>query len=297
MGQLREQFLREGFLYLPNLLEDVELKNLIDISIPEHNDSKDLTSYSELWKLILNSKVLKVLKEIFENDLHYNFDSNFLRNAKTEIQPRLLLHRDNQTDYNPEESYEIARCAVYLNDYSNLSDCLSLVPVSHKSVDLNFKNILRLFRVGNKFVEKRQKSLYNYNFNFNLLPLKIFNFFRKPRINIVTKPGDFVLWNLRTLHQGYSKRFKFLKNYCIPNLFYYFLPKFLFLPSPNSRDAIFFVFYSMKNDESGQIKAYCDHRCKEIGEVHWSFKPSPLAINEFKNHGIKLDTRGYDLVK
>ena len=53
------------------------------------------------------------------------------------------------------------------------------------------------------YVQKREQRVYKRKIKLN--KTKIRHFSKERKINILTKPGDLVLWNLRTLHQGYSK--------------------------------------------------------------------------------------------
>ena len=291
MGHLREKFLKDGYLKIDNVFDPKLLDQLISEE-DEINTYKDLSSYKSLWKIMINEKVLSILKDVFDNDLNYNFDSNFLMNAETNVPPKDLLHRDNQSVYNPDESFEVARCGIYLNDYSNRSACLSLVPGSHKTIEISLKNFLRLFKKGNMYVQNREQRVYKRKIKLN--KTKIRHFFKRRKINILTKPGDLVLWNLRTLHQGYSKRFKFMKNYCIPNILYSILPEFLLLPPPTSRNAIFFVMYSLKHDQSGSVQEYCARRYKGINKAHWEFEINSSMIKQFKEKGINVDTTGFE---
>tara|TARA_A100001015_G_C14997616_1_gene716896 strand:+ start:64 stop:954 length:891 start_codon:yes stop_codon:yes gene_type:complete len=292
MRALREKFLTEGYLKIENAFDPKFLNQLISEE-DEIISNKGLSCYKSLWKIIINEKLLSCLRAVFDNDLNFNCDSGARINYNAKVPlPKNLLHRDNQNVFNPDESFEVARCAIYLNDYTNLSDCLSIVPGSHKTLDLNIKNFLRLFEKGNRFVQEREERLHGRK--IKLKKTRIRQFFKKKKINIITRPGDLVLWNLRTLHQGYSKRLKFMKKYCIPNILYHILPKFLLLPVPKTRDAIFFVIYNLKNDKSGSVKEYCDRRYKAIDKAHWEFQMNSDMIEHFKKEGINIDARGFE---
>ena len=134
MSALREKFLTEGYLKIENAFDPKFLNQLISEE-DEIISNKGLSCYKSLWKIIINEKLLSCLRDVFDNDLNFNCDSGARIDyiAKVPL-PKNLLHRDNQNVYNPDESFEVARCAIYLNDYTNMSDCLSIVPCSHKSL-------------------------------------------------------------------------------------------------------------------------------------------------------------------
>ena len=89
MGHLREKFLKDGYLKIDNVFDPKLLDQLIS-GEDEINTYKDLSCYKSLWKIMINEKVLSILKDVFDNDLNYNFDSNFLMNAETNVPPKDL---------------------------------------------------------------------------------------------------------------------------------------------------------------------------------------------------------------
>ena len=287
------EFEKNGFLLLKNIFEEKEILNLINLSLDEKKEDpsgyRDILTYKHLYKILINPRLIKALKDVLGPEITFMCDSQFHVNMITKVKSKNLLHRDNQNNYDPSTQIDVVRCGVYLNDYSKSSGNVKVGVGSHKSVRFNIKNLLRLTDFGCNLLMKRsvlkvgsyQKEVKKLKFSqlkWNILK------------SISTKPGDLVFWNLRTLHQGYAKKLKLLPKITLSAFWEHVLPNFLFYPGPDNRNAIFFV---VSGKISSDIDEYADHRFDTIDKKTWKIKPSEEIIQKLKNTGYSVDLRGF----
>ena len=280
---------KQGFLHLKSLFDKNELLELISKSLPEREGDMDLTCYKELYKVIINPNLLSVLREIFGPNLTYMGDSIFLVNMKTSLKGAKLLHRDNQQNYDPIIPIPVVRCGLYLNDYKFSSGSLKVGVGSHKTEQVTIRNILRLTQAGCNLLMKfsvLKKGDYQQTVHkLRLSQLKWTKF-----KNISTQTGDLVFWNLRTLHQGYSKKLRLFPNLTLSAFWENILPNSFFYPGPDSRNAIFFVI--MGNGDG--VEEYTLSRFSDISKDHWDNKPIPEVIELIEDSGVHYDLRGFN---
>ena len=164
----------------------------------------DLLSTPELRPVLLDRRVLRVIRLILEGDPVYFGDSS-VRIGST--QGHWGWHRDNADandfagpDWN--DPFPLVRCALYLQDHSRHSGGLGIRPRSHRIVD------------------------------------------RTPRAELVpSAPGDLVVWDLRVLHAGEVLRYRPLRSLAIRPRYLGVLNRLgLRVPEERERMAMFMTF-------------------------------------------------------
>ena len=280
---------KQGFLHLKDLFDKSELLALTSKSLPERKGDMDLTCYKELYNVIINPNLLSALSEIFGSKLTYMGDSGFLVNMKTSLKGAKLVHRDNQKNYDPRIPIPVVRCGLYLNDYTFASGSLKVGVGSHKTEQVTIRNILRLTQVGcNLLMKFSVLKAGDYQQTVHKLRLSQLKWTRFK--NISTQSGDLVFWNLRTLHQGYSKKLRLFPKLTLPAFWENILPNSFFYAGPKSRDAIFFVILA----EGDGVEEYISSRFSQISKNHWDYKPIPEVIERIEASGLHFDLRGFD---
>jgi len=136
----KKKLLDEGFLVLPNLFDENEIKSIINIQNLNHYKKdknknneivfksiiKPLVNYEDYWNLLSNTKILKILRNLLGDDVVYLHNSHSVI-QKNEREIDINWHRDNPCrvfglgpDWDKKISYNILRVAIYLpeTDYN-----------------------------------------------------------------------------------------------------------------------------------------------------------------------------------
>jgi hypothetical protein len=243
---ITQKFNEHGWILLENFFSEDEMRQIhsgVKESIKQ-NINADLLCNPFLQDLtILNPKIIKVVKELLGQDPTYIGDSNISNNILG-----MSLHKDNPDRLRSnapdwQSPYTILRMGIYLQNYESHSGGLILRDKSHNYVS-------------------RWKG-------------KV--------INVKTKPGDLVIWNLRTTHSGGARRFKLFPNWDINPYINRFLPSFLFKPTHEQREALFLSY----GREDSHMKRYIDYlKTREYAVQRWR---SMVITDEIKH---KASQRG-----
>jgi hypothetical protein len=164
----------------------------------------DLLSIPQLRSVLLDDRLLTVIRRVLDGDPVYFGDSS-VRIGST--QGHWGWHRDNAdandfsgSDWN--EPFPLVRCALYLQDHARHSGGLGIRPGSHRITD------------------------------------------RTPRATLVpSEPGDLVVWDLRILHAGEVLRYRPLPSLAIRPRYLGVLNRLgLLVPEERERMAMFMTF-------------------------------------------------------
>lgn len=240
-SSLRDIYLSDGYIIVKSLHSKEYIsslrKKMINLSLNEL-DKYEIFLDEDVQNLILNEKLINIIKEILDtNKLLYYSDSSIV-NHKNPFNNRNGFHNDargEDQNISYEEEYPIIRVGIYFENYKNFSGGLKIKRKSHKYFIFNFRRIIPdTFRLLKIIFTKTR---------YTLKSLKL-----GKSINLELEEGDIVIWNLRTHHCGTSRRLKLFPKICLQPFFEKLLPKFLFLPTQyeENRCAIFTTF--AKND-------------------------------------------------
>ncbi len=235
-----EKFWKDGYIILRNVYssEQVEsfrqiIKNEVvkDLGHESKNykllqqvNLKDILSYEGLEDTILNEKLIKSINGILDENVVYWGYSSFRWN---ELAYR-SFHNDAKNDFECPFStkYPLLRIGIYLQDHSDFSNGLKI-----------WKGSCHTLRYGRTLLKKVFLEKKNIKY---LLPQQLYK-----SINVKTKPGDVVIWNLRTCHSGMPIRIKYFPDVSFHPIIENFIEKYfpkLIIKSDKERAVIFSTF-------------------------------------------------------
>ena len=214
---LKEDFESHGWIHIKQFFNADQLKQLrggVKKSLEDKINSDLLCNPYLVSQSILNKRLVNVISSILDDMPIYFGDSSISSNDA-----KMSLHKDNpdRTSASAPDwrtPYTIVRAGIYLQDYTLNSGGLILRDGSHN-------------------IASRWKG-------------KILN----PAI----KPGDLVIWSLRTTHSGGARRLKIAPNMAINPYIIKHLPDVFFTPRHNERTALFVSFGKNDHHLSRYIK-------------------------------------------
>jgi hypothetical protein len=258
---VRKHFDEHGWVVLKNFFSPEEISQIhagVKRSVKENYSNTDLLSNPYLSDLtILNPKIVSIVRELIGDTPTYIGDSSISFNDTV-----MSLHKDNPDRFNADapdwqSPYSILRMGIYLQDYESSSGGLILRDKSHNYVSR----------------------------------------WRGKIINVKTKPGDFVIWNLRTTHSGSARRYRLFPNLDVNPYINKYLPSFLFKPKHNDREALFLSY----GKDDHHMKRYVDYlmtrkyalaRWKKIHftpEIQEKSAKAGLKLMDFSQQAAKIN--------
>lgn len=275
-------FKKNGYLHIPGLFTETEVESFRKGC--RLNRPGDSMCRPEFLNIMFSSRVVNVIKDILGEEVIYPG----LSLTRTDDFPKpfgsRFFHTDTvDDDYDFAIDYPIINTGIYLQDYVNYSGMLKIVPGSHmrpcitsRTVTEAVKNIIKELLKGNMSGV-----------------LGVFNLHRS--VNIPNRPGDMIIWNVRTHHSGHGIRLKLLRNWSLPPVFENWVPTFLKLPDNPERNVILSIFAApskyLENYISKQIR-------KDYRREHYSHNAclDSLVKQELaKKMGITIRNDGYHL--
>lgn len=208
-SEQKQAYKKNGFLHLKNIFSKKEIVDVRDYIISNYYDEsqdfiyceKDLLSDEYLYKVLLNDKVIEIVKSIIGENVIYFGDSGW--NITKDPIPT-VYHTDNADRNSPGEDwdgdYPITRFAIYPQDHANIGGGPLLGSGSHKKFIKN--HYLRVLY---------QETLGPLSGRFQHIPSNV---------------GDIVFWNLRTAHAGSGFTFK-KTNFPISKRLSKYIPNFI----------------------------------------------------------------------
>ena len=89
----------------------------------------------------------------------------------------------------------------------------------------------------------------------------------RPTTNVPTRPGDIVIWNLRTHHAGYAIRMKPVPNLSLLPVVERWSPSFLHVPAEHPSRCVIFATYGAPSEYTDKyIRNRVNHR---FMKNHW----------------------------
>lgn len=247
---MRTDFEANGWVIIKDFFTKSEIENIRSgtlKSIAQKQTKQDLLCNPYLSDLtVLNPKIIALMKELLQGDPVYIGDSSISNKDLA-----MSLHKDNPDRFDgnaPDwrSKYNVLRMGIYLQDYTNDSGGLILRDKSH------------------------------------LFPTR----WKGKIINVKSKPGDLVVWNLRTTHSGNAKRLKFAPSLDLNPYLCKVLPGFLFKPAPEERMALF-LSYGVEGPHMDRYIEYLKSR--KYGVERWrSMDVTPELIEKGKRNGLKI---------
>ena len=262
-----------GYILLRDVFTTDEVERLR--SACELDAGGDVLGRKEFEYILLDDRIIHPLKQLLGDDIVYFGESN----VSSGNQSRHMHNDSKNDDFKFSKSYPVVRVGLYLQDHENYSEGLKLRPGSHKKFCIDKNGLKRAIY----FLKKTR--------NFSAL-------YPGSSINVPSRPGDLLIWNMRTHHSGYAVRVKGLKNYSFHPWVEDRIPKFLQHPSQKKRYVIF-ASYGIQSD---QLDDYIKNRVKRPNkEEYWiqsSKRPFDTAeIQELaKMNRVTLRTDGMDHV-
>lgn len=247
-----KRFWDEGAILVRDLIpahEILDFRKQIENSIPAWKEQNvfestatggrlktDLLSNSLLRKLLLDPRIIALAHSLLGAEPVYFGDSTFVYGPTSRG-----WHRDNRTsDRNVftgqdwQGNYPLIRFGIYLQDHEKHSGGLGVRLRSH------------LPSKKNPFINKR------------ILPRSLRNYFAGrtgKATNMASKPGDLVIWTLRTTHSADAIRLRVLPKIRLSPGIENYVPSWARLPHDGTRMACFITFAAA----SDHLNRYLDY--------------------------------------
>ena len=285
---LVDDYKKYGYVILKNVFEDDEIRSFrneikkheLDLEKNVHrnnNNLKDVLSYSNLSKALLNKKLINTIKQLLNSTPIYFGQSSFRWNEKPSRGFHNDANNDNECPFQSE--YPILRIGIYFQDHDQTSGGLKIWPKSNS-----------VWQPGRALLKKIIKHRYSFK---NLFPQQYLK-----NINVKTKAGDVVLWNLRTAHSGSAIRLKYFTNCSLSPLIENFISKYLnFLVKPiGTERAVIFSTFGAESPQLNNFMKYAeDHEGLKI--IFKNSNWNDLVIKEGFSLGLKLNNKLLDKFK
>lgn len=253
-SNLRSKYLLDGYIIVKSVFKKEHISNLRDkmIDLSYNNpETEEILLFEDVQNLILNKKLIQIIKEILGTDEILYFGDSGIVNHVEPFKNRNGYHNDARgevKDIPYKEEYPIVRVGIYFENYKDFSGGLKIKKKSHKYFIFNYRRIFAdLIKIAQILFTKTR---------YTLSSLKL-----GKSVNLELEEGDIVIWNLRTHHSGTSRRLKFFRNVCLQPFIEKLLPLWFFLPTQYSKNrcSIFSTF--SKNDlKNKNIKGYIDKK-------------------------------------
>ena len=194
----KETFFKYGYCVIRNFLNSEEVKKYTALMDKLHakKNSKEvagLHNRKEFWDLIAHKKILDTYKRLLGPEIRYLYGGATKKQEIGDVPYE--WHRDTPCrifnfgpDWDRNEDYNVVRMAFYLGSTSVKSG-MNIIPFTHKKRYM-FSSLLRLIHYktkdsNNSFVKMIRRNLEKFI-----------------GINILTNPGDCVIFPMNVMHTG-----------------------------------------------------------------------------------------------
>ncbi len=234
-GGMRDAYLRDGYIIVPNVLNSEEVFLLRQQFEHIFNSKSDplmgdgeltrnnvLSRFPEAREILFRDKVVKAIKELFGEKICVLPESSFMESSYGG------WHKDTSSielfglDFHRDPTFNVANVAMYLQDNDRWGGGLDVVPVSHLGVDPYIERL----RMGHQatllrndglmmFLKRWAKKLLNALESRSARALRL-QFARavayanaktqgndkEPgRLSIASRAGDLVIFNMNLSHK------------------------------------------------------------------------------------------------
>jgi hypothetical protein len=195
-------FRENGYAFIRAVFSKNEIEQLRKNAFASADHKGDLLSNPLLRSVVLDDRVLSIVRKVLGGTPVYFTDGGCVMGNKSHG-----YHKDNADREDPnapdwQSDYTIIRLGLYLQDHSRHSGGLNIRKKSHN----------------------------------------VTNTHEGENIYLRTRPGDLVLWNLRTSHSGNGRLLRLFPGIQLSPERADRLPQILFAPSEGERAALFWAY-------------------------------------------------------
>lgn len=247
---VEDQVKRDGFIHLENVVPAHRVQELLELA-REIQPGQNLHSTRAFSTLIDDLRVQDLVQSLFAEPVHYFGYTSVMRevnaapgplhdDAKGPKIPAVngleVYKRHGKRDHNNirDEPWPVWRLFIYLNDHVEHSGGTKVRRGSYKKAELFSKDGLRLFIAG----------------RWNKISLPFAGY-----VNPKVKPGDAVLFNLRTRHAGHYVRLRFI-DWAMPTFLDNLIKK-LTLKSESGRRLLNRFAYPFPDKRTSLVMDFC----------------------------------------
>lgn len=285
-----DHFNTHGYLRIPGVFTPEEVEDMreriraTEEEVKRIGRKSDLMSHPELRPIMLDERVLSVARRILGSECVYFGWSTYFCNDPG------VPHMHNDAKGDPSDlraknkappsktDWPIIRIGIYLQDHSRHSGGLKVRDRSHNHYLLTRENIRRVLHPG------KGHSLRGFPTG--------------RLINIPSRPGDLVVFNMRTHHSGHFLRLRALPDAAlhpgVEKLLLKILPDRFFLPEERERNVLFTTF----GNPSPQLEGFIANRALRPGNAnHWRHAEfhRPENVRALEERGIRVDPSAIDI--
>lgn len=193
-------FNREGYVVIPQVFTIDEVERLRE-ACKEDSGLGSVLGRPTFTEALLDPRLVTPLKQLVGNEIAHFGDAVARFDDQVTDSFSRHFHNDSRNDdFDFSKEYPVVRIGIYLQDHASHSGGLKLRPGSHKKLCPE--------RLGWRTIFRRALRKFNIRMLMNLL-------FVGRSLNVPSRVGDVVVWNLRTHHSGYAVRLKQAPNVSI----------------------------------------------------------------------------------
>lgn len=262
-----------GYILLRKVFTIQEIEKLR--SACELHKKGEVLSRKEFEHILLDDRIVNPLKQLLGGDLVYFGESNI-----SMVKRSRHMHNDSKNDdFDFSKPYPVVRVGLYLQDHETYSDGLKLRPGSHKKYCVDKYGVKRAFN----FLKRTR----------NLSAL-----YTGRSINVPSRPGDLLIWNMRIHHSGHAVRVKGLKNHSFHPWIEERIPAFFHHSNHKKR----YVIFASYGAPSKQLENYIKNRVQRSNKQAYWIECSKCRFDRpdirelAKAKGVTLRTDGIDHV-
>ena len=264
-------FDQQGYLHVKQFLDDDEVAVTRAASLG--NKKGDLIGDLGLAKVLFSDKMLSIAKSLLGEEIVYFGDSSAadrVLRAESKLKFRQLwryaYHNDARNDdYDFTKPYPIIRMAFCTEDFTKHSGNLKIRPRSHK----------------------KYCSALRTRLKWSLKKRSLPGIFLGKWINVVSKPKDLILWNLRTHHFPMGVQIKHARRLVLTPRIEHWVPKFLRLPFTEERGLTAITIGAPSMYLESYIK-FLSTSPKYVEHYKYSFFDDPKICKFANQKGVQL---------
>lgn len=276
-------FKREGYIHLPQFFSQDEVVRLREAC--RMNRPGDSMCRPEFGDVMFSQKLIDTMKDLLGEELVYP-GLSLTRTNDLNAERGRFFHTDTvDDDYDFTREYPILNTGIYLQDHANYSNSLKIAPRSHTRKCITSKNLLDVIKNAIACIKKT-----DWQGLAGVLSIT-------PAINIPSKPGDLIIWYVRTHHSGYGIRLKLFPNLSLPPIIENWIPDFLRLPDNPERNVMLSIFAAPSKYLDAYIKKqiikgyrkdhYLNNACLETDDMKARAKKLNITIRNDGYHYVK----------
>lgn len=278
-NQQKKALKETGYLVIKDFLTPDEVQQLRSLCLSPtfvKTDSVvngDLITHGQFRDIFLSPKLVAKLQELIGDDLYYICDGSARGDDKPLSKSARKYHTDSRADdFDFSKDYPLYRIGMYLQDMDTTSGGLKLRPRSHKMLCIDHGNLYEGFYRFVKYFLK-YKKIPRVNLS--------------PGINVKSKAGDLLIWNMRLHHSGHAVRLKFLPNISLYPFMENLVPKSWLINQDQKRCVLFFAF-GQKSEYLQDYFHYVSEHPHNIKHMEKNNFTAPDLTSRIESLSVKL---------